>query len=370
MVDMHHIIADGVSIELLLKDFTSLVKGEEPGPLKIRYRDYTAWQGRQKDRETTGKAAKFWQEVFRGEIPVLQLPTDFPRPAVQVFEGDTLDSELTVGKTRALNRMALENGTTLFMILLALYTIFLSKLSGQEDIVVGTPAGGRNHPDLESIMGVFINTLGIRNYPKGDLAFPAFLGEVKERTLQTFENQAYPYEDLVEIVAADRREVSRNPLFDSMFVLQNPDLWKREIPGLKLTPYPYNHKNSKFDLTLQAQEVEGKLMLGFEYCTKLFKPETIEGFSKYFLELVQGVLENPASKLCRLEILPPREREQIFHEFNHARTQYPLETVAELFHQQVAKAPHRIACVDKGNYITYENLNKRVDVLAKLIEEL
>jgi len=370
MVDLHHIIADGVSIELLLKDFADLVKGEEPGPLKIRYRDYAAWQGWQGDRETTGKAAKFWQEVFKGEIPVLQLPADYPRPAVQVFEGDTLDFELTVEQTRTLNRMALENGTTLFMILLALYTIFLSKLSGQEDIVVGTPTAGRNHPDLEQIMGVFINTLGLRNYPKGDLAFPVFLGEVKERTLQAFENQAYPYEDLVETVASDRREISRNPLFDSMFVLQNPGLWEREIPGLKLTPYPYNPRTSKFDLTLQAQEVKGKLMFGFEYCTKLFKPETIEGFSKYFLELVRGVLENPGSKLCRLEILPPREREQIFHEFNHARTQYPLETVAELFSQQVAKTPHRIACVDKGNYITYKNLNKRADVLAKLIEEL
>jgi non-ribosomal peptide synthetase component F len=269
-----------------------------------------------------------------------------------------------------LNRMALENGTTLFMILLALHTIFLSKLSGQEDIVVGTPAAGRIHPDLEPIMGVFINTLGIRNYPKGDLAFPAFLEEVKERTLQAFENQAYPYEDLVETVAADRREISRNPLFDSMFVLQNPGIRERKIPGLKLTPYPYNHKNSKFDLTLQAQEVEGKLMLGFEYGTKLFKPETIEGFSKYFLELVRGILKNPGNKLCRLEILPPREREQIFHQFNHDQTQYPLETVTELFHQQVVSAPYRIACVDKENYITYENLDKRASVLAKLIEEL
>jgi len=370
IIDMHHIIADGVSVELLLKDFASLVQGEEPGPLKIRYRDYMIWQGQQRDRETTVIAAKFWQEVFRDEIPVLQLPTDYPRPAVQVFEGDTLYFELTVEQTRALNRMAQENGATLFMILLALYTIFLSKLSGQEDIVVGTPAAGRNHPDLAPIMGVFINTLGIRNYPKGDLAFPVFLEEVKERTLKAFENQAYPYEDLVETVASDRREISRNPLFDSMFVLQNPGIREREIPGLKLTPYPFNHKNSKFDLTLQAQEVERKLMLGFEYCTKLFKPGTIESFSKYFLELVRAVLENPASKLYRLEILPPPERGQIFHQFNHAPTQYPLETVAELFQQQVAKAPYRIACVDKGNYITYENLDKRAGVLAKLIEEL
>jgi amino acid adenylation domain-containing protein len=370
MVDLHHIIADGVSIELLLKDFVTLMKGKEPGPLKIRYRDYTAWQSQQSAGETIAKETKFWQEVFRDEIPVLQLPTDYPRPPVQGFEGDTLYFELTVEQTRALNRMALENGTTLFMILLALHTIFLSKLSGQEDIVVGTPAAGRIHPDLEPIMGVFINTLGIRNYPKGDLAFPAFLEEVKERTLQAFENQAYPYEDLVETVAADRREISRNPLFDSMFVLQNPGIRERKIPGLKLTPYPYNHKNSKFDLTLQAQEVEGKLMLGFEYGTKLFKPETIEGFSKYFLELVRGILKNPGNKLCRLEILPPREREQIFHQFNHDQTQYPLETVTELFHQQVVSAPYRIACVDKENYITYENLDKRASVLAKLIEEL
>ncbi|MCK4760987.1 MAG: hypothetical protein KAW12_02235, partial [Candidatus Aminicenantes bacterium] len=369
MVDMHHIISDGISMELLLHDFAALLADRELPPLNVSYKDYTVWQHTRAGRDMMMNQAAFWEQAFAGEIPVLELPTDYTRPAVQDFEGQTMEFQLTGEETRALNRFSLEQQSTLFMTLLAIYALFLSKITDQQDIVVGTPVSGRRSPDIDLLVGLFVNTLALRNYVHGERTFAAFLAEVKESTLQAFENQDYPYEDLIEKLII-KRDISRNPLFDSMFVLQGAEIWEMEIPGLKRSPFSYDRRTSKFDLTLQAQHIAGKLAMSFEYCTKLFKPGTIERFINYFKKIVRSVLKNPNKNISGLEILPGNERKRILEEFNHPLMEYPAKTVVDLFAEQAARLPDQNACFDKGNYLTFDELDNQADVLAKIIKEL
>ncbi|HLP44691.1 MAG TPA: amino acid adenylation domain-containing protein, partial [Candidatus Kapabacteria bacterium] len=268
MVDMHHIISDGISMNILVKDFMALYQEENLDKLQLQYKDFSVWQTGEKQKESIKRQEAFWLNEFAGEIPVLELPVDYPRPAIQNFEGNRIQFEIDKESTVVLKDLTLKTGATLYMLLLALYTIFLSKLTNQEDIVTGSPIAGRKHPDLKKIIGMFVNTLALRNYPAGEKKFPDFLEEIKEKTLKAFEFQDYQYDDLVEKVVLTR-DTSRNPLFDTMLVLQNIEIAEVNIPGLKLSPYPYENKTAKFDLTLTAFEGEEKLLFNFEYCTKL-----------------------------------------------------------------------------------------------------
>ncbi|HLP58706.1 MAG TPA: condensation domain-containing protein, partial [Candidatus Deferrimicrobium sp.] len=220
MLDMHHIITDGTSFNVFAKEFMTLYSGMKLPPLNIQYKDFVLWQN---SFEETGKMAKqeiYWLGQFAGEMPILNIMTDFPRPAVQSFAGSTLKFEVGQVDTAALRTLALKEGITLYMLFLAVFNILLSKLGGQEDIIVGMPTAGRRHADLQQIIGMFVNTLALRNFPVANKTFREFLKEVKQKTLAAFENQEYPFENLVEKVVVNR-DTGRNPLFDVIFVLQN-----------------------------------------------------------------------------------------------------------------------------------------------------
>ncbi|MCP5054682.1 MAG: AMP-binding protein, partial [bacterium] len=204
LVDMHHIISDGVSHQVLIEDFTALYTGESLLPLRLQYKDYSRWQAAWKGTEMLQKQETFWLRQFEQEIPVPDLPTDYPRPAIQSFEGGISRFEISPGNTRALKEIAVKEGASLYMILLALINILLSKLSNQEEIVIGTAIAGRKHADLEKIIGMFVNTLALLNSPNGGKTFLQFLNELKDRTLEAFENQEYQFEDLVDRVAVNR----------------------------------------------------------------------------------------------------------------------------------------------------------------------
>ena len=217
------------------------------------------------------------------------------------YEGRALEFSLGKEQTAALNQLAKEEGATLFMVLLAIYYVFLARLSGQVDIVVGTPAAGRNREEMGGTMGMFVNTLALRNFPRGTRTFKGFLQELKERTLNAFANQNYPFEELVERVAS-HWDKNRNPLFDVMFALQNVDIPTLRIPGLTLEPYPYEQRISKFDLNLIGIENNGMLTFAVEYGTAIFKQSTIQRFVDYFKDIVRVVLENRTVLLNKIEI--------------------------------------------------------------------
>ena len=354
MVDMHHIISDGVSHGILIDSFLSLYRGSQLLPLRLQYKDYSQWRQSPEVIDAFKKQERYWMQTFAGEIPVLSMPTDYSRPAVQSFEGSEIGFVLSAEETQALDQIGLSEGATLFMLLLAIFNIVLSKISSQEDIVVGTPIAGRKHADLEQIIGMFVNTLALRSWPSGEKTFKDFLAEVKEKSLEAFKNQDYPFEDLVDQVDV-QRNMSRNPLFDIMFVLQNIPASTGEIPeekmgGLNLTPHAFEHKTAKFDLSLTAVERGGILGFTLEYCTKLFKKETMVRIFDYLRAVISEVVENPKKKIAEIDILPGNEKDQVLHHFNAAASDYPGDkTIHRLFEEQAEQTPDRIAIVGMGH---------------------
>ena len=369
MVDMNHIITDGTSMGLFVNEFMTLYAGKILSPLRLQYKDYSEWQRSQKEEGALETQAEYWQRQFREEIPVLELPVDFVRPGVRSFEGRKLSFEISGEETRRLKQLALEEGTTLYTVLLAVYYIFLSRISNRETMILGTPVAGRSHADLGRIIGMFVNTLGLKNQVDDQKTFKEFLAEVSGKTLEAFENQDYPFEELVEKVPVNR-DTGRNPLFDTMFAVQNFGVSKIEIPGLKIQPVYHDARISKFDLTLTAVEKDENLLFTFEYCTRLFKRETVRRFTRYFRKVISNVIDRPGMRISGIEIIDEKEKNRILNEFNQTDAEYPgHKTIHRLFEEQVERTPDNTALHGENGSITCKESSENADRLAGLLIE-
>ncbi|ELR72266.1 Long-chain-fatty-acid--CoA ligase [Fulvivirga imtechensis AK7] len=368
MIDMHHIITDGISQTIMIKDFMSLYNDEQLSPLPIQYKDYAEWQQSADQQARLASQQKFWKEQFSEEVSLLDLPTDYPRPQVKSYKGST--TTFTIGKeeTKRIRQISEKAGATMFMTVLSLFNVLLSKLSSQEDITVGTQVTGRNHADTEGVMGVFINALALRNYPKGDLSFNDFLEDVKRRTLSYFENQAYSFEELIKELRIGRNS-SRHPLFDVMFMYENPNVDEAFfIPQVSLKSLNYGHDFTKFDLTLTAGELHGKLHLAFNYSTALFKENTIERFVTYFKGIIHEIITDTNKRISQIDILPDAERSRILNDFNATELEYPRKkTIVDLFEEQVKSQPDCLAVIHNERQMTYKELNERSNQLARYL---
>ena len=370
MVDVHHIIADGISIDILKKEFGLLYRGAALNPLRLRYRDYSQWQHREVQQAAIKTQAQYWVEEFSGKVAVLDLPTDYSRPPVQDFSGQHIHFIVGKPETDGVKNLGKREETTLYMTLFCVFLVLLWRLSGQEDIVIGTPTAGRRHADVENIVGMFVNTLAIRNYPTGDQRFVSFLQEVKVRFLSAFENQEYPFEDLVERVDV-ARDASRNPLFDVMFILQNQGEYGGEIPDIADDRVVHGREGmSKFDLSLTVVEVGEKLSCDIEYCRRLFDPGTIERFIGYFRRIVSAVVNRRKMLLKEIEILSDEEKQQVVYGFNDTGGEYPADKrLEQLFVRQAERTPLHIAVVCKDKELTYRELHSRSSQLAAVLRE-
>ncbi|WP_407056284.1 condensation domain-containing protein, partial [Paenibacillus dendritiformis] len=358
LLDMHHIISDGISQGLLIRDFVRLYNGESLPELKIQYKEFAAWQNEELASATMERQKAYWLQVFDGEIPVLNLQTDFPRPSTRQFEGGMVTFELEAEELALLKELAATEGTTLYMVLLAAYTALLYKYTGQEDIVIGTPIAGRRHRNLEETMGMFVNTLAMRNRPQGEKTFRVLLQEVREQTLLAYENQDYQFEELVDKLNI-RRDMSRNPLFDVMLVLQNTEQAEMSAEGVSFKRREITARTSKFDLLLHVAEEGQGLRLDFEYSAALFKRETIERLSGHLLQALREIVADPEQRLADLEIIDPQEKRTILEEFNGPQQEYPREmTIGRLFERQAEETPDRIAVVHGTSRLTYRELNE------------
>jgi hypothetical protein len=324
-VDMHHIISDEISHAILKQDFVSLYEGRELPPLRIQYRDFSLWQNSQRIRDTIKQQEAFWLKEFEGEMPVLAIDSDYPRPALQDFEGNTVTFRIEKENTKKIKACAAHESATLQMVLLAIFNILLYKISGQEDIIVGSSVTGRRHADLENVIGMFANALALRNFPSGEKNFRTFLKEVKENSLNAYENQDYPFENLVANILT-HRDAGHHPLFDVMFEIQemngNPGKetvknkqekregkrekrerkqkkreGKREKRELNPIPYQQENKITKIDLDWIGRESGEELFFTVDYCTKLFKRETVERMVERFKEILNQVMEDKTVKL-------------------------------------------------------------------------
>jgi non-ribosomal peptide synthetase component F len=310
MVDMHHIISDGVSRRVLERDFTALYLEGELLPLKIQYKDFSEWQNSETQRGVMKQQEAYWLNRFADEVPVLNLPTDFQRQAIRRFEGSRVRFVMGKEETKVLREIARSEGVTMFMVLIALYNVLLSKLSGQENIVIGSVVAGRRHTDLEQIMGMFVNTLVLKNHPQKEKTFPEFLQDVKKGALEAFENQDYQLEDLVDKLVV-KRDPSRNPLFDVMFALQTRDAPvhenveeepEREIPYTQRQHELYERRTAKADLLFNGIDEGETVVFSIEYNTDLFKQETIQRYADYYKEIAGAVTKNKEIKLKEIKI--------------------------------------------------------------------
>ncbi|WP_010248522.1 non-ribosomal peptide synthetase [Acetivibrio cellulolyticus] len=369
MYDMHHIISDGTSMKIIIQEFAEFYRGKELPQLRIQYKDYSIWQNKMFEEGVMKKQEEYWRELLNGELPVLNLPADFSRPALQSFEGARLEFETGLEIKQKVNSLARESGSTMFMVLLAAYNILLMKYTGQEDIIVGSPIAGRPHADLESMVGIFINTLAMRNRPCGEKTFKAFLNEVKENALKAYANQDYQFEELVEKLGI-RRDMSRNPLFDVMLIMQNTGTADIELEDLKLKSYASDSGISKFDLTFDAVETNDSIRLSVEYATKLFKKETIQRMGNHYIRILEEVIKNPDIKLSQIDMLSFDEKDQIINKFNDTKAEYTKDkTINQLFEEQVERTPDKTAVVFEDKYMTYRELNEKSNQLARKLKE-
>ncbi|GGA37433.1 hypothetical protein GCM10007416_07930 [Kroppenstedtia guangzhouensis] len=310
VIDLHHIVTDGVSYDIFVRDFLTLYAGGDLAPLRIQYKDYAEWQNSEQEKNEINRHKEYWLNCFRDGIPLLQLPLDFPRPKTWNFTGSTVSFAIGKELTQKIRDLAAREETTLFTVLLAAYNVLLGKYSGQDDIVIGTPVTGRPHADLQNIIGVFVNMLAMRNRPQHDKTFHEFLREVRAHALEAFEHQKYQYEDLVAELGL-QGNLNRNPLFDTVFLLQNMDTEEMEVNGLRVSSYDYDHQRAQFDLLLRAVEGEETIGMTLEYANTLFKRESMEKLCHRFVEVLEQVTSHVDILIGDL---------QVKHEFKELQT--------------------------------------------------
>ncbi|MGG1880741.1 condensation domain-containing protein, partial [Paenibacillus cisolokensis] len=298
------------------------------------------------------------------ELPVLDLPLDYPRPQLQSFEGAVVRQHMDGGVREAVQRLSRETGATEFMVLLSGLMTLLGKYSRQEDIIVGSPVSGRLHHDTEGMVGMFVNTLALRGQPVSDKVYLDFLAELKDVCLKGFEHQAYPFEDLVEAVQV-RRDMSRHPIFDVMFVLQNNEEEAMEAEGIQFGEVTAESRTAKFDVTMTVIPTATGYTVEWEYASRLFTAETIRRMSAHYKQLLQALVEGPQQRLGELEIVTAEEKALLLQGFHAAPASYPADqNIKSLFEEQVRKTPHRIAVAYEEEQLSYEELNARANVVA------
>ncbi|MBD2494913.1 amino acid adenylation domain-containing protein [Nostoc sp. FACHB-280] len=375
LVTMHHIITDGWSCGVFLRELSALYGSfstNQPPTLPelpIQYADFAIWQRDRLQGELLANQLQYWQAQLQGELPVLQLPTDRPRPQISNFAGAKQYFRLSKSLTNALKQLSQQTDTTLFMSLLAAFNILLYRYTNQEDILIGSPIANRNHPELEGMLGLFVNTLVLRNNLSGNPSFREFLHRVREVTLGAYAHQDLPFEMLVEQLQPER-DLSRNPLYEVMFVLQNTPSTVEEVAGLTLQTLEFDSGTSQLDIFLSMSEFETGLTGFLEYNTDIFDASTITQFINHFQTLLTNIIANPEQRLSELSLLTTSEQEQLLYKFNQTHTDYPqTASLHQLFEQQVELTPDSIALISEFEQITYRQLNQRVNQLGHFLQK-
>ncbi len=384
LVTMHHIISDQESIRIFLEELSRLY-GETLGlesanlpKLPVQYADYAFWQRQWLHGQALDRQLDYWKEQLAGELPLLQLPTDHPRPAVQRYHGASETMLLPRELLTELSAIGQSAGATPFMTLLAAFQALLYRYSGQEDIMIGTPIANRSRAELESLIGLFLNTLVLRVNLSGNPTFKQLVGQVRQVALDAFSHRDLPFERLVEVLQPER-DLSRNPLFQVMFVYQSEaEVPRLELPGMAVEPFEVLTDTAKFDLTLFVEQTASGLKCLLEYNSDIFEAETIRRMLSHFRVLLQGVVANPNQRIGFLPLLTAAEQQQILFDWNDTLTEIPELCVHQLFEAQVERAPDAVAVswIDPANGsipdqpLTYHALNRRANQLAHYLRTL
>jgi amino acid adenylation domain-containing protein len=373
---MHHIVSDGWSIGVLLRElcasYEAFAAGRRPSlpELPIQYADFAAWQRDYLSGEVLERQLEYWKRCLGDNVPTLELPTDRPRPPVQSYRGAFRTRLVGTNLAERLNELARHEGVTLYMLLLAAFKVLLYRYTGQSDLVVGTPIANRNRVEIENLIGFFVNTLVLRTSLSQDPPFRLLLQRVRHVTLGAYAHQDLPFEKLVEELQPER-DTSRTPLFQVMFSLQNAPLPSAGARGLELSLLEDDTISSLFDLSLDIVERRDGLLCGLEYNTDLFDDATAERMLSHFVVLLEGVAREPGARLSELPLLTVEERQQLLVEWNDTRRDFPRDLcVHELFEAQAARTPDAEALVAGDERLTYAELDERASWLARRLRRL
>jgi amino acid adenylation domain-containing protein/non-ribosomal peptide synthase protein (TIGR01720 family) len=366
LLDMHHMIGDGMSMINFIGEFSALYNGMTLQSPVLQYKDYSEWV---RARKQTNQR-DYWLQEFEDEIPVLDMPLDYIRPKVQSYHGTVAETELGSALSAKIRKMAKETGTTEYMILLSSLMILLSKYSRQDTIVIGSPISGRIHKDTEKMLGVFANTLALKGKPCKEKRYLDFLNEVKETCLNAYENQEYPFEELIDALEV-RRDISRNPIFDVMLVLQNNEAIQMPLQDVEISVVGTKVMTARFDLVFNIWEGSSSFHIGLEYCTDLFKEETIHRILQHYITILEQITKNADLAIADIAIITELEQKKILGEFNRTASPYKKElTIIDLFEEQVQAAPDKVAAIFEDRQITYVQLNQQVNQLAHVLREV
>ncbi len=387
---IHHIAGDGWSGWMLMDELRVLYPVEKNGtraslpPLTLSYEDYVRWQDKMLASSEGERLWDYWRQQLAGELPVLNLPTDRPRPPVQTYQGASHVFKLTGELTQRLKGLAQVEGATLYMILLAAFQALLHRYTGQEDILVGSPTAGRSQPEFAGILGYFVNPVVLRADLSGNPTFKAFLTQVRQTVLAAIAHQDYPFPLLVERLQP-KRDPSRSPLFQTLFVLQKPQQLEASVAvsklggtgnrvnwgGLELELFEIAQQEGQFDLTLAMREIESGLKGVLAYNSDLFEAATIARMAGHFQTLIEGIVANPEQRIADLPLLTEAEQHQLLVEWNDTQADYPFgKCIHQLFEVQVERTPDAVAVVFEDQELTYRELNARANQLAHYLQGL
>ncbi|ARU63542.1 hypothetical protein CBW65_22930 [Tumebacillus avium] len=377
LVNLHHIIADGWSLGVLIRELAELygaqASGTEPNlpVLPLQYADFAVWQREWLSGEVLDEQLAYWRENLGGQLPVLQLPTDRPRPARQSYRGQTTRFTVPKELARRVRELSAQEGATLYMTLLAAFKVLLHRYSGMEDIIVGSPVSGRNQVEIEELIGFFVNSVVLRTDLSGGPSFRELLARVREVSLGAFANQDVPFEKLVEELSPER-SLSHAPLAQVSFAYENFDRAPIEAAGIRISSLDIGLETAKYDLTLFIGEgEEGELNGRVEFNTDLFDLATIERMQESLIALLEGAVADPAQSTAKLPVMSTTQRAMLLEGWNHTATPYPSDrSIQELFEEQAAKTPDAVAVVFGEEQLTYAQLNLRANRLARRLQAL
>ena len=370
MIDMHHIMYDAHSSRIFTQEFLDIYNGKNTQAVKRQFKDYSEWLNGSYLNEKKKIQRNFWVQEF-SDMSMLNMPRDYERPLVKDFKGKQIKFELTEWELGQLREIAQKESVSFYMLTLSIFSVFLAKISNQEDVVLGTVTSGRSHPDMEKIIGMFVNTVPLRYFPKSDVSFKSFIQQVKSRTLAFFNHQNYPYEELIDELKLPR-DTGRNPIFDVFFSYYNFEETEFHSEGLKLNPYTVeSHLSSRFDITFDVFDLEEEFYFAFGYATSLFSDETINRFIQYFKAILSQVISNHEILISEINMLSPEEEHQILTLFNDTKVSYPAEkSIIDLFEEQVRKTPNNLAIRYGDNIYTFKEVHEISSQIAVYLQTM
>ncbi len=365
LFDVHHIVADGISFKILMREFCGIYNGKELKEVQFQYRDYLEWSEKQ---DITQQKA-YWLKEFAQEPVVLEMPLDAIRPAVQSYAGAGISFEMDEIFRNTVRDFAVKYGVTEYMIFMSALMMTLCRYSSQEEIVIGCPVSGRVHKDTENIMGLFVNTLAIKGFPATNKKYLEFLMELKDTCIKALENQEYPFEELVE-AAVVRRDFSRNPLFDVMLSLQDDEDASFQISDTEIVEVKEIGAMAKFDLTVNIVPDCGGYRLSIEYCREIFRKETVERLGRHYLNMLKNIIAHVDENIGDISVVDEEERHLIIDVFNDTEMKYDSEkTMPELFEDVVSRNTDKLAVCYQNQKLTYSELNEKVNQLANILRK-